>query len=153
MSIIGKKFEEEPDIAININNLKLWSDWALLHIITLFVSHQQSESLYNLDQILIVVKKYHEDFNLLLNALKKNCSKNYFKFYFREESYVTFPVEGQKRWWLEAKVRIDENNFFQENCHWESPDYTIGQVCVTKGFPKSDDYVKGSDEMKSILIK
>ena len=117
--------EGNPEFA-NISNLKIWSDWALLHLITLFVTYDQvGPDLYDLDLIKQIVKKYFDDFNQLISLLKKNASRLYFKVYFREDNYFTYPLEGQKRWWLEAKIRLEENNFHKENSHWESPEYKV----------------------------
>ena len=128
---IGKILEGNPELA-NITNLKIWSDWALLHLITLFVTYEQvGPDLYDLDLIKQIVTKYFDDFNQLISLLKKNVSRLYFTVYFREENYFTYPLEGQKRWWLEAKIRLEENNFHKENSHWESSEYKVHYNCVT----------------------
>ena len=63
----------------------------------------------------------------------RNSANFAIKFQFQEENFFTYPVEGEKRWWLEAKISILEENFMQENCLWESSEHCISQICLTKG--------------------
>ena len=66
---IGKILEGNPELA-NITNLKIWSDWALLHLITLFVTYEQvGPDLYDLDLIKQIVTKYFDDFNQLISTI------------------------------------------------------------------------------------
>ena len=38
---------------------------------------------------------------------------------------------------------LEETNFWKQNSHWESQEFKIGQICLTKGFPKNADYIQG----------
>ena len=120
---------------INLENLKLWADWAVLHwTVLLLIYFQSTDDHNNWHETLELVKsQYRDDFKLLIQVLMKNCANCALRFRFQEESFFTYPVEGEKRWWLEAKILILEENFIQENCLWESSEHCISQICLTKG--------------------
>ena len=113
---IGRGFEAEPN-SISVETLTLWADWALLHLIILFVTYFEMgpKFCYEMENVIQVVQKYHEDFQQLSMILKLNSATIFFKFYFRENSYFTYPVEGQKRWWLEAKIKLGQSHNHEKN--------------------------------------
>ena len=59
----------------------------------------------------------------------RNAACNAIGFRFGEENFFTYPVDGEKRWWLEVKISILEENFVQENCLWESSEHCVSQIC------------------------
>jgi hypothetical protein len=115
----------------------------MLHLMAISVTEYNAPDLYDFDMIQHVITQYSEDFDQLIKVLSRNACLSGFKFEFREESYLTYPMKGQKRWWTDAKVKMLEQNFLADHTHWESLEHKIGQVCLTKGFPKSNDYVQG----------
>ena len=51
--------------------------------------------------------RYSRDLSALLHTLRANL-KSRVRLEVREFSHHTFPVEGQKRWWVDLLVRITE---------------------------------------------
>lgn len=88
------------------------------------------------------------DFHQLILVLSRNGSMHGIKFQLRQESYFTYPIEGEKRWWLDAKIQVIDDGFI-DNLHWTSQERSIVQVCLTKGHQTSSS---GSlDFFKSLL--
>ena len=68
-----------------------------------------------------------------------NFSTNNLSFEFREISYFSYPAEGQKRWWLDAVVKVITNDPY-----WASEETKFGQVCLTRGHPlEGQSYLPG----------
>ena len=120
---------------INLENLKLWGDWAVLHWTILLLAYFQNTDDPNslLEKLELVKSQYKDDFKLLIQVFMTNSANFAIRFEFQEENFFTYPVEGEKRWWLEAKISILEENFIRENCLWESSEHCISQICLTKG--------------------
>ena len=120
---------------INLENLKLWADWAVLHWTILLLTYFQNTNDPKkwLETLKLAKCQYNDDFKLLIQVLMRNSANFAIRFQFQEENFFSYPVEGEKRWWLEAKISILEENFIQEDCLWESSDHCISQICLTKG--------------------
>ena len=120
---------------INLENLKLWADWAVLHWTILLLTYFQNtdDPQKWLETLELVKSQYNDDFKVLIQVLMRNSANVAIRFQFQEENFFTYPVEGEKRWWLEAKISILEENFIRENCLWESSEHCISQICLTKG--------------------
>lgn len=147
LAAIGKSFESNSSL-VNFANFQLWSDWAALHWISLLISFEQlGSALCDIDLLSVVSNQYRSDFHQLISVLMSNGSINSIKFQLHQESYFTYPIEGEKRWWLDAKIKVIEDNFLAENEHWESAKFSIVQVCLTKGHQSSNsrslDFFKG----------
>ena len=134
---IGSCFQEQNEL-VNLVNLRLWCDWALLHWTVLLVSYFYCPDVSMLKTLELVNFQYKEDFQLLTQLLMRNGSCFSIGFKFREENFFS-----DERWWVEVKLSILETNFVQENVLWESSEHAISQICLTKGHPKAQDYYKG----------
>ena len=87
--------------------------------------------------------QYKEDFQQLIKVLMRNGAHSGINFRLREEDFFTHPIEGEKRWWLEVKLQILEENLLDENLTWESSEHCISQICLTRGHPSARDYIQG----------
>lgn len=125
---------------VNEGNLNLWTSWASLHWIVLLISYYQNGSqMLDFAFLSLVRNQYMADFQQLLKVFKRNAADFGINFIFSENTFFTFPIEGQKRWWVEAKVTIvDKFKGF-----WQSEEHSIAQICLTKGHPRSLEYFRG----------
>ena len=141
LALIGRRFEMNPRL-VQVKNLKLWADWASLHWITLVICYYQEKTkITDEEKLRKITAQYQQDFQQLLTVLRRNAD---FAFEFREDNFMTYPMENEKRWWLEAKLKLTENDFWDSGAYWESEDHLVGQVCLTKGHQsKSQDYIPG----------
>ena len=141
LALIGRRFEMNNQF-VNVANLKLWCNWATLHYLAFIIAYyQEKEKISDWQTLLKVGQQYQQDFQQLLTVLARNAK---FEFEFREENFLTYPMENEKRWWLEAKVKLTESEFMNSDSEfWESEEHSIGQICLTKGHPKSQEYVPG----------
>ena len=141
LALIGRRFEMNPKF-VNVKNLKIWADWATLHWITLVICYfQEGVKITDEENLKTISMQYQQDFQQLCIVLSRNAK---FEFLFREENFLTYPMENEKRWWLEAKVKLTENDFWDSGTFWESEEHLIGQVCLTRGHQsKSQDYIPG----------
>ncbi len=143
LAFIGKRFEADNE-TVNLATLRLWCDWAVLHVITLVVASFQVTDRFDKLLVFSIVRQYKEDFDQLAMTLERQLCHHGFRFEFREESYLTYPMERQKRWWTDAMINLVEQGVAKENEFWTSREHKFGQVCLTNGFPKSaEDYLPG----------
>ena len=132
---LGLQFQADPGL-VSIEALMSWANWAVLHLVCLVGSARTNHAV-----VAAAARDYAADVRLLRRAAARRAAAGRFCVQLREESYFTHPQQGQKRWWVDARVCLEETGARHA---WKSKEIRVGQACLTRGFPASEDYSAGA---------
>ena len=101
---IGLNFQNYPSL-VDQFSLSLWSHWALIHVMIKMAA--VNLGYLGVADILTISIRYQSDFQTLLKVLRSNLKASLL-LQFREGGYFEYPVKDEKRWWVDAYVRVVE---------------------------------------------
>ncbi len=112
---VGLAFEVGPTSeAVDAASLRCWAEWALSHLLAEAAEAVAAAAAAGMPPpspapLAKMASRYTADFDQLLDTLKANL-KSRMRLELREFSYHTFPVKGQKRWWIDVMLRVHEES-------------------------------------------